>query len=160
MTRKPGKKFLGFRVTALIEVLVLLGLPLLIDTFLLMGDRFISVSPHPFWIPVLLVSVQYGTGDGLMAAVVASLALLIGNMPERALTQDEFSYLFNILNRPLMWFAAAVVLGELRTRHIMERDELIQNALDSKDREETISKAYERLGKIKSDPWSSSIPPR
>ncbi|MBF0587767.1 MAG: GAF domain-containing protein [Magnetococcales bacterium] len=149
--RKPGMKILGFRATAMIEMLVLMGVPVLLDYFFMMGERFISVSPHPFWIPVLLLSVQYGTGDGLLAAVVASLFLMVGNVPERSLTQDEFTYLFDLLHRPLMWFAAAVVLGELRTRHIVERDDLRREALDSQEREETITKAYAQLSKVKSD---------
>ena len=55
------------------EMALLYALLLLVEFVLPGHARLAAMNPHPFWIPVLLLSTQYGVGAGLSAAVVAIL---------------------------------------------------------------------------------------
>jgi len=118
---------------------------LAIDLLLLDGSRFRDLAPHPFWIVVLLVTVQYGTKEGLVAAAAASAALLLGNVPEQRISQDAYQYVFSIVRAPFLWFTAAVVLGEIRMRHVGERAELRGALAQTERRAETLAEACTRL---------------
>jgi polysaccharide biosynthesis protein PelD len=135
----------GIPVAALVEIALLLGAALLCDTLFLDGTRFRSLPQHPFWIPVLLVAVQYGTNAGLAAATAATLALLAGNLPPQAVFQDRFAWFSEVVHLPLMWFIAAVVLGELRMRQIRERQALREQLAETSHRENVLAEAYKRL---------------
>lgn len=141
-------RILGFRRVALLELALFFGVALALD-HLSGGLRFEGVQPHPFWIPVLLLSAQYGTGEGVMAAVVATLALRVGNMPEQLISQDFYQYLYAVSREPILWLVAAVILGELRMRQLREREEL-RAALDLARREsDAITRSYRQLKAVK-----------
>jgi polysaccharide biosynthesis protein PelD len=135
----------GIPAAALVEIALLLGAALLCDAIFLDGTRFRSLPQHPFWIPVLLVAVQYGTNAGLAAATAATLALLAGNLPPQAVFQDRFAWFSEIVHLPLLWFVAAVVLGELRMRQIREREGLRERLGEASHRENVLAEAYKRL---------------
>jgi len=67
----------------LLEIVFLLAVVLMVDHTFFAGDRFWGVQPHPFFFIVLLISVQYGAIEGLVTALLASTALLAGNIPEQ-----------------------------------------------------------------------------
>jgi len=140
---------MGLRATAVAEVLVFLAIALVVDRYLLAGDAFWNVRPHPFWMVVVLVAAQYGTAEGLAAALACSVALLTVHFPERAISEDLYAYLLAVLGRPLGWAVAAVVLGELRMRHLRERDRLRGELGAAEERSRTIAAAYERLDDIR-----------
>lgn len=142
-------KLMGLRRNALIEIAIYLADAILIDLAFLDGTRFREVSPHPFWPILLLIAVQYGTSEALVAAVASSALLLIGNIPAQSITQDTYDYLSKLVAEPVMWFVAAVVLGELRMRHISERDKLQQDLTAAVKREEDITAAYGRVTTLK-----------
>ncbi len=147
---KEYPTFLGLRKSAWLEILAFFAAALVIDFLLLKsGTRFIGIEPHPFWIIVLLVATQYGTNEGLIAALLASAALLIGNMPPHDIDQDNYSYLLSVARLPLLWIVSAVVLGEIRQRHVRERDRLIDEITAAQERGETIAAAYARLKELK-----------
>src|SRR5262245_61903386 len=79
--------------------------------------RFASVSPHPFWVVVLLIAAQYGTGEALVAAALSGAALLINNLPEQGFNEDLYAWLLRISFNPVLWCIAAVALGEIRAGH-------------------------------------------
>jgi polysaccharide biosynthesis protein PelD len=135
----------GLRYTALVELGLLLGLALAVDRFFFDGTRFRSLALHPFWIPVLLLSVQYGTNAGLLAAIASTLALLAGNLPPQGLLEDRFAWLFETSRLPLLWFAAGVVLGELRTRQLRESEQTGRDLGEARGRESVLVEAYKRL---------------
>jgi hypothetical protein len=143
------KKLLGVRVSALIEIIGFLTIALLIDYLCLDGSRYISVQPHPFWVIVLLVCTQYGTTEGLFAAFLSSAVLLAWNLPEQQLDQSIYDYLLVTIKQPLMWLSAAVVLGEVRMRHIKERNELSEELATAREHEHAISDAYTSLKRMK-----------
>jgi polysaccharide biosynthesis protein PelD len=139
----------GIRVSAILEIVMFLGVALAIDQIFLDGSRFRSAPEHPFWILVLLVTVQYGTNAGLLAALASSAALLAGGVPPQAITQDRFTWLFQIGLLPLLWFVSAVVLGELRMRQIRERATLSGQLAETAHRERVLSDGYKRLSDVK-----------
>jgi hypothetical protein len=85
--------------------------------------------PNPFWIPVLLMSGQYGIMGGLFATVAASAMLLISGLPVRGATQDFYAYAGIVAAAPCAWLATALILGGLRTLHIHHQTDL-QEQLD------------------------------
>jgi polysaccharide biosynthesis protein PelD len=133
----------GLRLSAVIEIVLFFVIMLVMDAMGMDGKRFWGVEPHPYWIIVLLISSQYGTAEGVLAVIVASLALLLGNMPQQQLDQDMYAYLFHVSIHPLLWVVAAVSLGELRNRHIRERDILRVELELANEREEKITESYE-----------------
>lgn len=149
VSRYTPRTLLGLRLSALVEITLFLGLTLLLDIVFLGGDRYLQVQPHPFWIIILLAAVQYGTSEGLLAAILSSVALLAWNLPPHPLEQNLYDYLLTAAKQPLMWMVAAVILGELRMRHLKERGELVKNLAGTSEREHIISEAYINLKRIK-----------
>ncbi|OSQ35564.1 hypothetical protein [Thalassospira mesophila] len=130
------------RLSAIIELAVFMGLFLAVDYVLGTGDRFWAIAPHPLWAVVILLSVQYGTTAGLIAAIACSAALLTGHLPVQNVDQDYYDYLLYIGWRPIVWMLSALFLGELRRRQLVENAELHAEVAQTHLREETLSKAY------------------
>jgi polysaccharide biosynthesis protein PelD len=139
----------GIRHPAFLEVTLFLTFALAVDRLFLDGTRFRSLSQHPFWILVLLVTVQYGTNAGLFAAIASSVALLAGNMPLQPAFQDRFQWLFEVIRLPLLWCLTAVTLGELRMRQIRERERLRGQVEEASRRDQILTDGYKRLNAVK-----------
>lgn len=135
-------------VSALIELSLLLGLMLLVDFLFLDGQRYRQVSPHPFWLLVVLFSVQYATSAGLLTALAASVALLAGNLPQQGLEQDFYAYLANLSGLPLAWVATALALGELRRRQMVERSALLADLHSAQQAQEALGNAYHKISRL------------
>lgn len=148
-TNLVGKRIFGVQASAIFETLVFLAVIILFSNWFGNGDRYVSISPHPFWIPLLLIIVQYGTVAGIACAALCTFALLFLNMP--AMTYDEtiYSYFLRISWQPTLWFATAVFLGELRMRHIRDHQIALQDLHDAIEKEKTIAYSYRRLKEIK-----------
>ncbi len=116
--------FAGFRSIALFEIVVFLAICLGVDWLWFDGTRFADVSPHPFWIVVLLISVGYGSVEGLVAAALSSAALLVGNLPPQTISADLFEWQLAVAARPMMWMTAAVLLGEIASRNLRRIEHL------------------------------------
>ncbi len=146
-TMNETKTAFGIRSTAIIEILAIIFLTWLADFFSgAPHTLFFDVSPHPLWIAVLLVTVQYGTAEGVLAAVACTAALLIlGGIPERTISMKGYEYTLYILKNPLLWLIAAVFLGELRMRHVRERQALLNQNRDIQVQANTIADNYERV---------------
>ncbi len=141
-TDKEQRRIFGIRPIAIAEALGMLIILTLLDLLVFDGNRFWDVNPHPFWIPVLLIAVQYGTNEALLAALLATLFYLVGNIPGAAEGVDHFDHLYTIVINPILWFLAAFGLGELRIRHIRERNRLVTEVEDSQQREDLIADSY------------------
>jgi len=147
---KPST-FLGFRHVAVIELLLIFAVLLIIDYAFYDGSIYLGINPHPFWIPVLIFAIQYGTNEALLAALLSSLLYFASGLPAQLFTQDTYSYLLSVGMDPILWFVSAVILGELRSRQIVEKNEL-KSAFQKLQREnELISKTYEKLKLVKID---------
>ncbi len=134
---------------ALIEIVLFIAATLAIDYFFFNGHRFREVTLHPFWLLVLLVSVQYGVAEGLTAAVAGTAALWLGNLPAVRLDQDIYGYWLGIAAMPAAWLAAAVLFGELRARDRRRIVMLSQALDDSERRNDTLSRAYDDISAAK-----------
>ncbi len=143
------RRIMGFRFAAIVEIALFLLVAVILDIVFGDGDRFWDVEPHPFWIIIVLVAAQYGTAEGIVAVIASSLVLLVGNLPEQSFGQDMYDYLFEIAINPLIWIVAAVFLGELRMRHIRERNELQEELREANEREEKIAESYEWVRELK-----------
>ncbi|MBP2315776.1 GAF domain-containing protein [Azospirillum soli] len=148
-TPAGSRRFLGFRRVALIELALFFLVAFGLDFTVGAGERFDGIQPHPFWIPVLLLSIQYGTNEGVLAAVAASIALRLGNMPEQLITQDFYQYLYAVSREPILWLVASVLFGELRMRQIRERDELRASLDLARKESDAIARSYRQLKSVK-----------
>jgi polysaccharide biosynthesis protein PelD len=127
----------------LLEIAFLLAVVLLVDHTFFAGDRFWGVQPHPFFFIVLLISVQYGAIEGLVTALLASIALLAGNIPEQNFSQDLYEYFIHIGHQPITWSVSAILIGGFRDRYIEERRDLENKLTHSQKQVEVFSKACE-----------------
>lgn len=140
---------LGVRRSAILEIFIFLAIVLSLDFISVDHSRFMDVSPHPFWIILLLICVQYGTNEALFCAAVISAVLLVGNLPEHLITETIYDYLFKVTYLPFLWIGTAVILGELRTRQIHEQQEYEKDLAQANKEKETITEAYYRLKVLK-----------
>lgn len=103
--------------SGLIELVVLTALIVLVDR-IVPDVEFSDIQPNPFWLPVLLLSLQYGTVSGLLAAGVALLVTVLSGLPQEGVGENHFNYALRVYTQPILWFAAAVILGQFRMRQI------------------------------------------
>ena len=122
---------------AIIEIAVLLALVLL--EYLWEGSPSLTrINPHPYWIAILLLSLQYGTVSGLIAAGIAIIGTVLIGMPEPDIEERYFNYLVRVWTQPVLWLLVALVLGTFRARQIEQRDELVQQVGNLKVRSATL----------------------
>jgi polysaccharide biosynthesis protein PelD len=104
-------------VQALIELAVLMALIAIAD-WALPGLDIAALEPSPYWLPVLLLSLQYGTIAGLLAAAAATVAHVLNGFPEQSIGENLFPYLLRIWALPMLWIGVALLLGQFRLRQI------------------------------------------
>lgn len=147
----PRVKPLGGFAGPLVEAGLCYALILALDFAFGDGTRFRDVQPHPFWIPILLLAVQYGAGEALLAAFIGSVLLLAGNLPERTLAQDYYAYLLQVTLNPFLWVGAALLLGELRTRARRIQRQTERALAAANKREQDLAEAFTQLRAVKED---------
>jgi hypothetical protein len=99
--------------------------------------------PHPFWLPVLLASCQYGVSGGIIATVAASVLYLFRLSPPSG-AQEYYAYAGMVAVQPAAWLATALVLGGLRNLHIHQSAELADQIAACRRRANDLSDALER----------------
>ncbi len=90
-----------------------------------------SSMPHAYWIPVLLMAAQYGIIGGLFAAFSASVMYFAIELPTQSAAQEFYDYTAFAAAQPCAWFAAALVLGGLRTLHMHQQQQLADRLEDT-----------------------------
>lgn len=128
--------------SAIVEIAVFLSAIVLLDFMFGDGTRFINAALHPFWIIVLLVTVQYGPIEALIAALLASAVLLVGNLPEQSLNETMYQYILRVTMNPILWIITALVLGSLRARQRAERKNLLEQLWKSEQAATAIIENY------------------
>ena len=116
-------------LAGIVELVVITGLILTIDMMLPDVD-IADIQPNPFWLPVLLLSLQYGTVSGVLAAATALLVTLLSGLPEAGVGENYFNYAMRVFAQPILWFGAAVLLGQFRMRQIEAKRGLTMMVLD------------------------------
>lgn len=94
------------------EITLLVGGLAAIDHLLLARNAFLSINPNPYWLPVLLFSLTYGTEAGLMVATITSILWLVGNQ-DTTFPGDFFEQAFHKSLPPMLWHASAIAIGEV-----------------------------------------------
>jgi hypothetical protein len=107
-----------------LELVIILSMMLLIAAATPIGAHLGSISPNPLWIPVLLLSSQYGTKAGVAAAVASMVVHWLAGAPPQAGGEDIYEYLYRIWREPMLWPVAAVVLGGFRDRQAQKTEAL------------------------------------
>lgn len=126
---RPGLPVLP-PLMALVEILLLMVVPGALDYFWTGFPSLAETQPHFFWLPVLLLSLQYGTVSGLLAAGVAiTISALLG-FPDQEVGENHFNYLLRIWAQPVLWLLAALVLGQFRMRQIERKLELAREVAE------------------------------
>ena len=94
------------------EMLVIFAALLAIDHLLLGGGAFRQLNPNPYWLPVLVMAITYGTGMGLVAGAIASAIWLSWPHDWQHLS-DHFEMQLRLSIMPLLWMVTALVVGEV-----------------------------------------------
>lgn len=142
-------KFLGLRVSALFEITAFFIILSFVGLLFKLPINYYDVNPHPYWALVVLMAVQYGTREGLLAAFLSTVILLLGPLPVRNILQDKSTYFLLLAKTPLLWFVTAVILGELRLRQFNLSEKLRSIARESYEREKKVADSYSALKKLK-----------
>ena len=126
-------RFLPTR-TGIIELVILFAALAVIDRLIMTPGDFAKLQPHPYWLPVILLSLQYGTADGMLAATVAILLDLALGWPSQGVAEDYYRYVVRVWAVPICWILTAIVIGEVRAR---QRTRIIEltGALDETRRQ-------------------------
>lgn len=80
---------------------------------------FAELGMHPFWLPILIVTIQYGLYAGVITAAAAGFAM---DSPTRPLGLDIAAYYVELARQPLQWVGAALVIGLFRHAQIRFED--------------------------------------
>lgn len=160
--RPPNRAMAYFEL--LLAVAILFGL----DYAFAPLDGFETVNPNPYWIPVLLLAVQYGVFEGLTAALVCSAVSLLSGVdaafvdllleqgPGAALdrasgasfgtfSNEDYLVAWAYAAQPLLWVISALFIGLLRERLRQRNRELAINLGQTTHREKVLSQAYNQL---------------
>lgn len=113
------------------EMLILFAALMAIDQGLLHGDAFSDLNPNPYWLPVLVMAIAYGTGMGLVAGAIASLIWFSWSnvWPGPA---DHLEQQLRLSIQPLLWMVTALIVGEVTAsrRNRMAEQQRQHDAMD------------------------------
>jgi hypothetical protein len=99
--------------------------------------------PHPYWVPVLLISSQYGVVGGALAAVATSIAYVL-ELPPASAAQDFYAYASTVTLPPALWLATALSIGGLRSLHIHQSAEISDQLAQCKHRGDDLANGLQR----------------
>lgn len=106
-----------------VEMAVAFGLLAALGRWLTGDVGWATLQPNPYWLPVLVAALAYGTGPGVLAAAIAS-ALWLVQGHDHAGERDYLDHLLHLSLQPLMWIVAAVVVGEVTKIRTARQDRL------------------------------------
>ncbi|WP_380780196.1 hypothetical protein [Sphingomonas sp. R86520] len=105
------------------EMAIAFATLIVLDWWLTGGTGFTRVQPNPYWLPVLMMALAYGTGPGVLAAAIAT-ALWLAHVHDDPGERDYLDHLFHLSLQPLMWFVLAGVIGEVTITRTGRHDRL------------------------------------
>ncbi len=126
------------------EFVVLFELLLLADRLLAGGTAFAGIQPNPYWLPVLIMALAYGTEAGLLAAFLAS-ATWLTRVQGALAPGDYLDRLLQLSLTPLLWFLVAALVGEVTTLRARRTERLTRDAAKASRNVDRLSQAYQQL---------------
>lgn len=130
---------------ACLEIIGLFALLLAVEHLAFGRASLSTISPHPYWVPVLFLSVRHGTAAGLAAALVGIGLYWLHGLPGRVSEEDYYVYSLRVWHEPMLWLVAALILGEIRLGHIEERDTLAEMLQTARRQRATIAAHWAEL---------------
>ncbi len=147
VTSRLRQPLMGVRVDALLEIAAALAAVVAIDALWGSGNRFLHISPHPFWAVVILAASYYGTREGLAAAVLAYGVLLASPAVPAPIATAPLPGQLGLTLQAVGWGVTALALGEIRGAW-RRRAEAMRAELDElRNHNQAITLAYERLNR-------------
>lgn len=131
-------RFLPTRA-GVIELIVLFAILLVIERLLLSPGEFAKLQPHPYWLPVILLSLQYGTADGVLAAAIAIVAGFVMGSPTQGIGEEYYHYLIRVWAVPIGWITSSILIGEIRARQRSQFVELMRDLATARNQSEEIT---------------------
>jgi hypothetical protein len=107
-----------------LELVILLALSSLVALATVGMERLGTLSPHPYWIPVIPLSCQSGTPAGIAAALAATALHWLAGPAAPAGGEDLYDQLYRVWREPMLWLVAAVVIGGLRGQQAQRYEQL------------------------------------
>ncbi len=130
----------------ILETLLGFAILLAIDLFLIKNSTaFEHITPHPFWIVVLLIAVRYGTLQGIFAGSFAAVAYVALASGTASAEFSRFSFPHGPYNLPFFFILTGGVLGEIRGWHKKMHDNLQKKYEDKARGLECLSVEHEAL---------------
>jgi hypothetical protein len=100
---------------------------------------------NPFWLVVLLISIQYGMTLGIFATLLATLGSFALWWPSAAANQDLYDYLLTIAIDPIMWLVCAFFVGSIRDRQLQSQKVLAKQLSNVQQQLDTVSEFSKNL---------------
>jgi hypothetical protein len=101
-------------------------------------------DPSLLWIPVALMSAQYGVVGGLFAAVISAVAVLTVGMPPQEVGQDFYAYAAVLAGQPSAWVLYALTIGGLRSLQMIHNADLEAELIETHEAAEKLGEGLER----------------
>lgn len=139
----PRRSPWSARLRLVTEFALLFALALLLKHVLLAVAS--GPYPNPFWLPVLVLSLQHGMAAGLAAAVLAAALQLLDGPPPALLTEDLYSYVGRIAAEPIGWTCVALLIGHTRSRQLDHLRELEAELADQSQQAAVVADLCEDL---------------
>ncbi|KAB2850815.1 MAG: hypothetical protein F9K44_03700 [Hyphomicrobiaceae bacterium] len=133
----------------MIELALFFAIAVAIEQLWLLPTTFASLQPHPYWLPVIALSLQYGTADGLLAAFLAIFISLMTGWPSQGVEEDYYAYVIRTWAEPVGWILVAIIVGEVRGRQRVNFARLERDLHETEHKATTIAAHCRELeGKI------------
>ena len=135
----------------LIETIVLLAALTLIN-FIWVGDNpgFFGISPHPYWIIVIAISVKYELKQSLIAAFLSSLIYSVFLFISHEMSLAEY-FMFEPFKPVLLFMIFSTLIGKVRSGQVQK----LNKTMNEKKRIEKdlikIQKRYDKVTKINNE---------
>ncbi len=141
---KQGADY-SFSPVAGLEIAVLFALLLAVEHLAPGREPFSTISPHPYWVPVLLLSARHGTAAGLAAALTGIGLYWLHGLPIRIPEEDYYVYSLRVWHEPMLWLVSALIIGEIRLGHIEERNNLAEMLQTAQRQRATVADHWTQL---------------
>ena len=99
---------------------IILGLAILvtIDQLFITGSTgYFGVSPHPYWVVILLIACRYGTLQGVTAGSAAAVVYILLAAHAGDVHFERFSFPHGPFKLPFFFILVGGILGEIRGLH-------------------------------------------